>query len=505
MSIIDKIFNFIKSIIEFLISLFVTLFNQFWDLLVFIFNLFLSHPIGFILSILTVYYLVIIIIDIYHHTKYKIAFNNTVALVKYEFGYAMYLFGKIRSGKSTCMSALTHAFTYIIQGNAQETIAKVKGIIIKADWSKIDSLVNQLYQERINYQIAANVLIERFPQWLTGKHFSKINLDVSYQKLIESYVEAMYALIENNYVLSPRITPIYNRITKTFSKTLIEPNLKIKEAYDSNTFGLSRYKIICVDEKGLDPDKKNTSTMQNASVDDGFSEGLKIFGNAGKETMYFITTNQDFKQYLRSERALFPVIIEMKGLKILPRWKILSKLIKHLNSITQFNYSVITFFHFGKIRKNSYLVNENIFKKIFRKLNSWNDYIFSKSYILYDVNVYTSEEDIGKKNTQETKYYKEEKLIFPITYAFGNLDTHVYSFVFDELMKNSNISFFDIPTNNPDLSEEEKAELVKALLDRSEKAIEKKRKKKEEIVDQELPIESPVPTDFLSLEEKEEK
>ena len=64
MSIIDKIFNFIKSIIEFLISFFVSITSSIWDLIVFIFNLFIKHPVGFILCIVAFYYLIVILIDL---------------------------------------------------------------------------------------------------------------------------------------------------------------------------------------------------------------------------------------------------------------------------------------------------------------------------------------------------------------------------------------------------------------------------------------------------------
>ena len=504
MSTIDKILNFIKSIIEFIISFFVSIASSIWDLLVFIFNLFIKHPVGFILCILAFYYLIVILIDLVRHFRYKQAFNNTVALVKYEFGHSIYCYGPIRSGKSTCMVALTHVFTYILQQAALETIQKTKNIIIKADWNKVDAYVKELYLNKINIQTAVLLLIDRFPQWLTGRYYSHINLIIDYEKLINSYVEAQYSILENNYVLSPRITPIYNRLTKTFSKTLIEPNLKLKEAYDKKVFALSRYKIICVDEKGLDPDKKNTSTMANASVDDGYNEGLKIIGNAGKETMYLITTNQDFFQYLRAERSLFTTIVEMKGIKILPRWKIVSKCLIHLQELVNFFYKISTAFKFTAIRKNAYRTNENIYKKFLRRITLWNDFIFSKAYICYSVNLYSSEQDIGKRNTSETTYYQEKKLIFPITYAFGNLDTHVYSFVFDELMKNSEVSFFDVPTNYQDLTDEDKAQLVQALLDRTEKAIEKKKRKKEETVTtkEEIPV---VEVDFLEIEKRKKK
>ena len=71
-------------------------------------------------------------------------------------------------------------------------------------------------------------------------------------------------------------------------------------------------------------------------------------------------------------------------------------------------------------------------------------------------------------------------------------------------MKNSEVSFFDVPTNYQDLTDEDKAQLVQALLDRTEKAIEKKKRKKEETVTtkEEIPV---VEVDFLEIEKRKKE
>lgn len=498
---LEQLFNHIKVIIEWILNIFIIFFSNLWDFIKYLWIQFINNPVAFIFLIVFIYLIIRIIIDLVREAILKKKLDDTKMDVKYEFGYTIYIFGKIRTGKTTLMCALQNVLTEVLQSLACQEITKTKEIITEANWEKVDSTCAALYAKRVGFRQATKYLITRYPQWLTGSYFDKINLTVSYEKLVENYVEASFALLENNYVISPKSTPIFNRITNTFSKEYCFDSLKLKEAFDNKKFTLSRYKTICFDEKGLDQDKKNTSTMANASVDDGYNEALKIFGNAGKEVMYLITTNQDFAQYLKSERSLMMSNVEVLGNRVYSRWKVLNSFLDHLRNIVNFNYTVSKFFHFGKLNRNSFIISNNIYKRQLRWIALRKKDLYSKSIIQYKCRLYADANCIGKQNTSTETYYEELNLYFPITYAFGNIDSHIYSFIFDELMDNSLINYYEVDENKKDLSPEDKVELVKNMLDREEKALNKKRNK--ENLDQETKVYSAF--DFKEKKEEGEK
>lgn len=483
---IDKIFEFFEKVISFIVSLVSNIFSNISNLIVYIWNLFITHPLSFIICVWLAYLIVRLFIDLIRELRFRKALIDTEMNIKYKFGYTMYIFGPIRVGKTTLMAALQNILTKELRNVAIKNIQSVKEQIIEVDYRKVDEILEECFFQEVFYKDAARILQERFPQLLTGSINDKINLKIDYIKLLERYVEAYYSLLRNNYVYSPKVLPIFNRITHTWSMKYEGSNLKLKEAYDNQDFNITRYSIICFDEKGLDQDKKNTSTFANASVDDGFNEALKIFGNAGKELMYLITTNQEYSQYLKSERTLFVSNIEVCSNRVLPRFKILMILITYLKNIVNFIYFWAKFFHFGSINRNSYVNKKNIFKRALRRLALWQSDVYSKAIIRYDIKLYKDGSSIGKENAPGKENYEELSLYFPVTYAFGNIDSHIYSFIFDELMDESLIQYYSNDVNSQDLSPEEKIDLVNNLLNRKEKAIEKKRNSKKTEEDLEI-------------------
>ena len=140
------------------------------------------------------------------------------------------------------------------------------------------------------------------------------------------------------------------------------------------------------------------------------------------------------------------------------------------NFIVKVFYRFIAFLHFNRISRENFLNRNNVFKKINRFFVEKDNKLFAKSVIIYDINNYHSVDDIGKENTEANCYYKKLKLYFPITYAFGCIDTHIYAHIFDKLIESSFVSSFDVYCNRKNLSEEEKCDEMKRLLDRSLKA-----------------------------------
>ena len=125
----------------------------------------------------------------------------------------------------------------------------------------------------------------------------------------------------------------------------------------------------------------------------------------------------------------------------------------------------------------------NLFKRLNKKLVYKDQELFSKSVIEYKVAVYDNVDDVGKNNTTTNIYYEDMVLYLPLTYCFGNIDTHLYSFIFDSLQASSKVTLFDSMEKTGILTNEEKAAVVSKLLTRKNKTKEKDSSSQEESED----------------------
>ena len=455
---IVKIFNWLFGIVELAIR---SILRFIGEIFLFIFK----YPLAFITLSIFIYFIYSTIKDL----KIYRACKRTEYEVRAKFGYTIYLTAPIRTGKTTLMSGLSHILTNVLIRLAYGTKAKVKKIIIEADFIEIDKLITLCFQNKKSVYETIEKVIQTNPVLFSKSHQDPVDREKKYTLLIKDYVKAQYALLTNNFVFAAKETPFYNRITGTERKRFDFTSMQLKNAYDHQIFQLDNYNIILEDEKGLDGKKKETKYMTAAKEDDGMPEFLRIIGNAGQETLYYITTNQEASRWVSTERHLMTTNILIKEMSIITIHSFYRKVLLLLNKIVHFFYQIAIFFHFGTLKKRVYCNRPNFFKRINKKLNHLDQKLFAKSVIRYHVYVYSDVDDVGKNNTTANIYYEEMDLYLPLTYCFGNIDTHLYSFIFETLQQNSRVTLFDSLDDTGQLTDLEKETVVHNLLFRNKK------------------------------------
>ncbi len=472
---IETFKKIVNIIFDFLQKLLISIFVFFWKVIVFIFQ----HWLATIFIILIIYFILSKKKDI----QYYLLCKRTEHEVRSKFGYTIYLTAPIRTGKTTLMSGLSHILTNVLIRVALGTKRKIKKIIVEANFLEIDQIIQKCFISQISISNAVKVVIEMNPILFSKTYQDPVDREKSYAVLIEDYVKAEYALLTNNYVFSAKETPFYNRITENYRKQFDFTSMQLKNAYDEKIFQLTNYNIILEDEKGLDGDKKESKYMTASKEDDGMPEFLRIIGNAGQETIYYITTNQEASRWVSTERHLMTTNILIKELKVIRMHSFYRRMIAFFNRIVQFFYSISIRLHFGELRKQVYMNRPNLFKRLNKKLVYKDQELFSKSVIEYKVAVYDNVDDVGKNNTTTNIYYEDMVLYLPLTYCFGNIDTHLYSFIFDSLQASSKVTLFDSMEKTGILTNEEKAAVVSKLLTRKNKTKEKDSSSQEESED----------------------
>lgn len=449
--------------------------NKIIDFITNLFNMVLKfivhHPFYFALILI----LLFIIIDYFRNKRFNKLFMKTKIFIRIVFGYTIYITAKIRKGKTTLMSALSHVLTEVLISSATSELDNIESMIPEADWNDIHNIIKDGYDNEIYFKEVSSFIVSKYPFIFGRKLEDPVNINSSYQELLDKYVEASYSLLRNSFVYSLPEFPIYNRITNSYSLELDPQWLKIKEAYDFHNFALTRYSVICEDEKGMNQDKKESSYMQNASVDDGIPEFFRIIGNAGAESIYYITTNQDAARWVSVERKAMVTNIKINDLKVIRLNRFRMFLLSLESLLCSILYFCRTIFIFDKVKKINYKNRPNIFKKWNKKLVNKDRKLFAKSIVRYSISIYESVDDLTKKNPDSVI---EKDLYFPLIYAFGNIDTHIYRIIFDELSRSSVVTSFDVQHSSSELSDEQIQSIINRLLCRESKAMEKKKKEK---------------------------
>lgn len=344
---------------------------------------------------------------------------------------------------------------------------------------EIDLIIDKFYKEKKPVKEVSEAIYEMYNSQLEKVHKSYINREIKYEDLMNDYVEARYALIRNNYVYALKGQEIYNRITENYSLVYDPKWTQWKDAWQDRDYRFPRYCVILWDEKNMDSEKKALGYFETFKNDDGTPEFLRAFGNAGKEERYMILTAQEAKNWVTFERRLVSSICEVRERRKININMLLRKIVNFAINIVNIIYRIAVFFKFTKIRKDNYINNSNIFRKMLKKLNSAIDYLDYKCYLRFDVSLYDNMDDLGKHNTSTRKYSDDLSLYFKTYYAWGNIDTWQLSYMDDELIKRSEYSIFEVDEGQRYLSPEEKFESTKNYLSKEKKeeiAIRKKMK-----------------------------
>ncbi len=455
------LYKFLIAILEFLETILRAIGYTIYKVFIFI----LSYPLAFTFIIIVVYFIVSHTKDFIHYRRCA----RTQFMVRHKFGHTIYISAPIRTGKTTLLSALAHLYTLILSNLASGSISKISNMMLEVDFEEVNKLIESCYADKIPSGECSEIVIQNNPVAFSKVKTDPVDREIRYSILIKDYVEAYYAVLTNNYIFAAKETPFYNRITENYRKRFDFTSMQLKNAYDSGIFQLDNYNIILEDEKGLDGIKKESKYMQASSADDGVPEFLRIIGNAGKETLYYITTNQQAKRWLSTERQLMNTNIFIEEMEIIESKSFYRTFLRLFNRIINIFYSIFIFFHFTKLSKKMYTSRPNFFRTINAKLALYDRQLFAKNYIKYIVRIYANVDDVGKENSNAHIYYENMELYFPLIYCFGNINTHEYAFIFDALRQHSKVNLFTSAEDTAVLSDEEKDEVVHHLLNRPKK------------------------------------
>ncbi len=394
----------------------------------------------------------------------------TKSFIKKEISFVSFICGAIGAGKTTFACGLTNTLTDILIDKAINTIKRVTTIFYDIDFHKMDDIIHIYFNK---HEFNETIILKRI---LTEEEYAKAFNGVSYDSflketsalaLIKDYITAQLAIFRNNYVYYYQ-QDFYSIITKNKAMPFLPEMMEIKNRVKDKDYSILPYSVIFEDEKLISKRKAN-NFQQTAKEDGGANLFLQLIRQLGKETMYYITTSQEFDGANKHERNLatsIVFILDRKNINLYPLTTFLLHLIcSFLEYLYNLKYDFKDVTTLDRYKYDSKLKHA-IFRieQILRKN-------YSNSYLKYNVIIYHSPKDIDRQIKFATYGARKCSLTFPLKYCFGSVDTYAFNSVQEYLIKNSSAT-----RKTKKLSEDE---FVQKLLtkDRENKSENKKKAK----------------------------
>lgn len=385
-------------------------------------------------------------------TYQKYQFNNSIFYAQYALGYLLSIIGKIRIGKTSLLSGLSHLFQIVIINKNQETIDDIQKIFYFIDFNDFDNILfTEFLNDNNDFNDLTNIILNLYE--FNGDHL--VYDFLSFKKVkqyIYDYIEAFHTLnIRQQYVYSK--TFIYSHIT---NKANLKYNLewtKIKEAYKNKRYGIYDNFVELIDESTDDLGAGNN--FDDIKDETGAKEYRRKYGHLHREKNYFITTKQDSTDEVKRFRNLTQSNIEIiEKVNIVGSFKMLNYLLNKLkgipDTVNNIRFNIIAVFK-GLIedeKRLPYLNRKNkstqFGKKFQNKIYYIQKFLFSQSYCSFKTNIYLNEQDVGKENSKNKIYYEPFNFVIPLRYCFGSFNTHQFQYIQDELINNSTLKLDDL-------------------------------------------------------------
>ncbi len=380
---------------------------------------------------------------------YEYRFNSTIIFFTYALGYLIAIIGKIRIGKTTLMSGLSHVAQIVIQNRLNSKMEFIRNIFYFIDFQEFEQIVLYCYlEQKLNLKDITDFIIDYYKLDSNELYFNFLEFEVI-KDLVFDYIDAFYKIyIRNQYVYSK--TRFYSHIT---NKTNIQYNLnwtKIKEAFKKKEYIIEDDMVELIDEA---TDELGASFQYEDMKDEsGAKEYRRKYGHIHRERNYMIISKQDASDEIKRYRTLTQSNIQIiEKVDVVGNFRLSNKLINliknFVNHFHKFKWNCIAIFK-GMIYsedRNKYIEEKFKGKYIGKSLINYLTYIekflFSKSYCKFKCRLYDNAQDVGKI---DEKYYIEYKLVIPLQFCFGCFSTHEYSYIQNELINNSKLKFEDL-------------------------------------------------------------
>lgn len=383
--------------------------------------------------------------------NFKRMYITSLSMTK-NLGYIIWLTGKIRSGKTVLMTALTHLFTFSFINELSNKMSEIEDKLPELPFNKLKNIFLFNKNNGIEFNKNVEMIINDFKNSDEFGIFSlNYNLEngyfnfLKYQDkiiILNKYFEYFENLNRENYVYSNIL--IWNQIKASYSYNWKNEYFHVK---DNKEFPLEKYMIICYDEKTLQD--ANDNSIKKLNADNGSSIPLRLLGNGLEETVIYMATLQDINRLVSYEREIGSCYLYVNCSYIVGNRPGLLKFISHLRNFNNKIYSIVDF-----LKKDpGYKDKINHFKKFNKILRKTEEKIISESFVFFETSIYSSVENVGKKITEElaNKGNYDYNFCLPVCYCWDNSNTHFFKPLFDYLINRSTIKRDELSRTEIDL------------------------------------------------------
>ena len=363
--------------------------------------------------------------------------------------YIVYVTGQIRAGKTTFAAGYTNIRTKALIRKAKNKAEFTCLAVPEVPFDEVDLILEEDFRsgeydawKEARKLVSKDMPFEKFRNTLYDNHVAAH--PVPFVKLLEAYVNAYFALLRNNYVYFYGKN-FYSQITFNDAMDYDPSMLNIKDRLKTGDYHVYPYSVIFEDERQLSG-KDNTQYRAYAKADTGASDFLRLIGQIGQESIYYVTTNQYWGTDVNRERDLATDIVVMDSSWavnpfFLPRlairlyeipWKIAKWLRRHRKcAITP-------------------LEERSRYRKELSRAMLWRKHWASKGYVKFGGVIYHSSSDVGKTEQYTAKRVDHLRCTIPLIYCYGSVNTFQFYSVQRELMSSSKWKMKDEPATVTD-------------------------------------------------------
>lgn len=411
----------------------------------------------------------------------KLRKNTIYYLSRYE--YLISVVGLMGKGKTSLSVGIITYLTEIIGINLKKELEKTRTDLVDIDFSKFDKEFEKFFNENfIKNECFIFKTIDEFLKLkkVDGFFTDYLSVESVFLKLVMYLIR--YYILNIRGILTFSKGYLFNRATKTEALMLDDTGLEMVNAIEVNNWQFELGVIYFDDEVQLL--RGNMNSNSKVYKMSGITITFALIRNMSLGTTYRITTKQLSTDEEHHSRYLTGSTLDITKITPIFTSKKLRKMISSIDEIiksrVKMYYCLLLWFqNLFKKKENKidystwfkdYLKQDNIYRHLHHFFELINYYLYSKGYNLYNVRNYRKSDDVGKLNTKECIYYKDEMLLMPLNYVYGNYDTFEYFWRLIALEKHSKQVLYQNTSNvNHDLVNDLFLEMLLNFKERKEK------------------------------------
>lgn len=362
--------------------------------------------------------------------------------------------GMMGKGKSTLQNGLVNLSVIRHIEECQEEISDMRKIFADVDFNPINEIIAEMVKEKdFNSE---HFLIRLYKELPEMRERLKGNFDIytdvrKNEDLMVSYFDAMFALINGNYVFSDN--RFYCRITENFSYPSDMGILEIKDRFIKHDFALPPHSTILIDEVSLYYGKNDYQAV--ARDDKGLSMGFKLERHLSEEHLKVFMTSQNFTDVTKELRSLnlgqydITSFDPYKSRKV--SWSDGIFLLEIMKAFIEWIQG--WYIRLQKEQKREEASFDSLpLSALWKKCDEKEKLLSSRDYLKFKGNVYVSFDSSGAPVREEGQKFS---YFIPVHFCFGSSDRLAFSFVRKKLLM---VSEAKLGRSSFNRSQEEKAD-----------------------------------------------